>query len=77
MKRYILCLSLLFVCVFAFCGCTEAMIMPQSHQSYSGRPIDVGNIKTYQDLVSTCKPAVVGIAATSGRYQSIGKRHEC
>ena len=34
--------------------------------------IDVKNITSYQDLIATCKPAVVGISATNGRYQSIG-----
>ena len=40
--------------------------------SFNSIEIDTTDIKSYQDLVSRCKPAVVGIAALNGRYQSIG-----
>lgn len=43
-----------------------------NYPNFYSKQIDTSNIKSYKDLVATCKPAVVGIAAISGRYQSIG-----
>lgn len=41
-------------------------------QNFESKAIDVSKINSYENLISTCKPAVVGIASISGRYQSIG-----
>lgn len=43
-----------------------------NYPNFNSEQIDTNNIKSYKDLVATCKPAVVGIAAINGRYQSIG-----
>lgn len=43
-----------------------------SQNNFDSVQIDVSQISSYENLISTCKPAVVGIASFSGRYQSIG-----
>lgn len=44
----------------------------QAEQNFDSQQIDVSRIESYDDLVATCKPAVVGIVAQNGKYQSIG-----
>ena len=65
------------VLIFSFllCGCS-LQILPfdknYNSKNFESTQIDISKINSYQSLVSTCKPAVVGIVSTSGRYQSIG-----
>ena len=40
--------------------------------TFESTQIDTSKINSYQDLVAVCKPAVVGIVSTYGRYQNIG-----
>ena len=76
---FIIFLSILSM--FFICGCfantygtgaNNSNSQANSMRNFNSIQIDTNNIKSYQDLVSRCKPAVVGIAALSGRYQSIG-----
>ena len=71
MKKIILCFGLIFVCIIGLFGCSTDLEF-FGNESLSGTKIDVDNIKSYNDLVAVCKPAVVGISATNRRYQSIG-----
>ena len=66
-----------FVSLFLIfvCGCSVNLQFPKNaktEQNYQSTQIDTSNITSYQSLVATCKPAVVGIVSTYGRYQSIG-----
>ena len=42
------------------------------NSNFNSNQIDVAGISSYENLISTCKPAVVGIASLGGRYKSIG-----
>ena len=44
----------------------------KSNSTPKSEPVDTTRISSTENLISVCKPAVVGISATSGRYQSIG-----
>ena len=81
MKKYFVFICLMFISIFVLTGCFENLNFITNSKSsateknvktYESTQIDTSQIKSYHDLVSTCKPAVVGIAALSGRYQSIG-----
>lgn len=82
MKKYFVIICFIFICVFILSGCFENLnfmtnsnnknAVDRSEKNFESTQIDTSQIKSYQDLVSTCKPAVVGIAALSGRFQSIG-----
>jgi S1-C subfamily serine protease len=68
---------IIFVVVLSFAlllGCTSANIfLGGKHKAnFSSQQIDTSAIKNYQDLVSVCKPAVVGIASLGKNFQSIG-----
>lgn len=70
---------IIFILVFAIslCGCSLQLLPYQNNfsnneQNFESTQIDTSKINSYQDLVAVCKPAVVGIVSTSGRYQSIG-----
>ncbi|HAJ77907.1 MAG TPA: hypothetical protein DCO89_02425 [Clostridiales bacterium] len=81
MRKRMFIIVLFFLCIFLVSGCFENSTNPgsnstrrqtNSEKNFNSTQIDISGIKSYQDLVSRCKPAVVGIAALSGRYQSIG-----
>lgn len=70
---------LLFVLFFSIvlCGCSMSLLPnfdknQAQNQNFQSEQIDTSKINSYQDLVAICKPAVVGIVSTYGRYQSIG-----
>ena len=67
----------IFVAVISFVllfGCSNANIFlgGEHKANFSNQQIDTSAIKSYQDLVLVCKPAVVGIASLGKNYQSIG-----
>lgn len=79
--KFLISFSAFLVLSVFLTGCMgDAVFLP----SYNGQndidlskgvqseQIDVSNISSYENLVSTCKPAVVGIASVDNRYQSIG-----
>ena len=69
----ILCLSFIFVGCFNPTNFSFGSLNNNfENQNFDSKLIDTSNITSYQNLISTCKPAVVGIAALNGRYQSIG-----
>lgn len=76
--RFAVCFLLVATSIF-FGGCTYGYgIFPKNLNNtgtgevHESNQIDVSKIASYENLISTCKPAVVGIAAINGRYQSIG-----
>ena len=67
----------IFVIAFITCGCSMSFLPNfdndnNQNQTFESTQIDTSKISSYQDLVAVCKPAVVGIVSTYGRYQSIG-----
>ncbi len=71
-----ICKRVIFVFfVFAIstilCGCSFDGLNGK-FQTQTGSAIDISKISSYQDVVEVCKPAVVGIVSTNGKYQSIG-----
>ena len=69
----------LFLGTLILCGCVSGYgVFPNRLDSesdgktFESNQIDISKITSYEKLISTCKPAVVGIAALNGRYQSIG-----
>lgn len=75
-NNYIFIIFILaMTCCLILSGCEVAsnfVRTPQSQSKIEGKQIDVSKIASDEDLVSTCKPAVVAIAGTNSRYQSIG-----
>ncbi|MBR4124074.1 MAG: trypsin-like peptidase domain-containing protein [Clostridia bacterium] len=76
MKK-VLNIFIVILSIFLFVGCSAIDKISffnsnDSEQNFDSKLIDTSNISSIQNLVATCKPAVVGIAALSGRYQSIG-----
>lgn len=72
MKKVIFCLSLILcVCLMSACN-TAGFFKPKTYQHLNSEQIDTSNITSLENLVSTCKPAVVGISSINGRQQSIG-----
>lgn len=72
MKRYLIVLCLL-IGAFLFSGCGNTVsLLTDSTKKFDSKQIDITQINTYQDLVETVKPAVVGISSIGTRYQSIG-----
>ena len=62
----------IFCCLSLF-GCNlNALYTNDYDQQFDSKKIDTSLISSTENLVSTCKPAVVGILAQMGRYQSIG-----
>lgn len=72
MKKIFSFFILFFAGLFLLTGCNELIFQDTTYQNFDSKKIDISKIDSYEKLVSTCKPAVVGIAALSGRYQSIG-----
>ena len=71
-KKYIYLIFLLSFMVL-LSGCNLQFSIPKYfNENFENVQIDTSNITSYQSLVSACKPAVVGIVSTNGRYQSIG-----
>lgn len=72
MKKFFLIISVLFCCI-SVSGCVFFGVFKANNQTeFDSRPIDTTNISSTENLVSVCKPAVVGITAQMGRNQSIG-----
>lgn len=72
MKKILLFLLIIFCCA-NLSGCVFFGVFRGKYNTeFDSKPIDVSNISSTENLVSTCKPAVVGISAQLGNYQSIG-----
>jgi S1-C subfamily serine protease len=73
MKKFCFVIFCFIFSFIIFSGCSaNSMINKNDYQIFDSKEIDVSKISSTENLVETCKPAVVGILATSGRYQSIG-----
>ena len=76
MKRFFLFLVVAILnCCILFGGCSlnfDLRTKNYDNTNFDSRQIDISQINSYDDLVETCKPAVVGIVAQNGKYQSIG-----
>ena len=79
MKKTIFLVYVIIISIFILNGCFAGgssfhnnKMSETNYQNFDSVMIDTSQIKSYKDLVSTCKPAVVGISSISGRYQSIG-----
>lgn len=75
MKKYFLVFIILLTCTLCASGCFGIFVFKNkstARQNFDSKQIDITQISSIENLVSTCKPAVVGILATSGRSQSIG-----
>lgn len=76
MKKFLTIFVIIFG-IFIFVGCSafdkiSFFSSSNEEQNFDSQLIDTSRISSTENLVATCKPAVVGIAALSGRYQSIG-----
>ena len=70
MKKILFILIAIFCCLnIGGCGLN---LKDKTYSEFDSKQIDVSNISSTENLVSVCKPAVVGILAQTGRYQSIG-----
>lgn len=69
--KRVICVLFLFAISIIFCGCSFGGLN-EKFQTQTGSTIDISKISSYQDVVEVCKPAVVGIVSTNGKYQSIG-----
>ena len=74
LKKMCFFIVIILCFVFILSGCNLNIGFPKlmSTENFESTQIDTSKITSYQTLVSTCKPAVVGIVSTYGRLQSIG-----
>lgn len=81
MKKIFFSIFIFIFSAIILCGCFQSASFfnhrdeansVDKYPVFNSQQIDTTNIKSYKDLVATCKPAIVGIAAINGRYQSIG-----
>ena len=73
MKKYCFVVAFFLLFVLFLSGCNRIGQTSQGFGKLSeSEPVDITRISGTENLISVCKPAIVGILATSGRYQSIG-----
>lgn len=74
MRKYFFMIMIFLCFTILVSGCDGNSFISQNSNpaNFDSKEIDVKNINSYEDLISTCKPAVVGIASIGDRYQSIG-----
>lgn len=76
MKKFVCVLLMLFSCMFVFGGCFENYTgisgTPDVNINMTPRQISVSNTKSFEEIVESVSPAVVGISAVYDNMESVG-----